>query len=268
MMQFMKGTGWCMLLLTGWLLLPQQAKAITIEMVSIPGGSFTMGSSNLDDDEGPVHTVRIGAFRMSKYEITQSQWQSVTGDNPGQFKGDDLPVETVSWDDVQAFIRKLNQQTGQHFRLPSESEWEYASKAGSTTNYPWGNAASHEYANYGKDKCCDGHVSGKDQWVNTAPVGSFQPNAFGLHDMHGNVWEWVQDCWNISYDGSPVDGSAWLSGICGSARILRGGSWGNIPRDVRSANRHRGSASYRSNDIGFRLAQDDMAPPVHNEHGH
>jgi len=234
-----------------------------IEMVSIPSGSFMMGSNDGDDDEKPVHSVHINSFRMGKYEVTQSQWQSVMGSNPSGFKGDNRPVEQVSWDDIKVFIRKLNSQTGQHFRLPSEAEWEYAARAGSTTKYSFGNSES-ELCRYGNvadmaakrvesgwtvADCDDGYAK------TTAPVGSFQPNRFGLYDMHGNVWEWAQDCYHDSYNGAPTNGVAWESGSCGK-RVLRGGSWVNRPDYLRSASRFRFTADFRNYSFGFRLVQD------------
>jgi formylglycine-generating enzyme required for sulfatase activity len=178
------------------------------------------------------------------------------GSNPSTFTscGSECPVEEVSWDDIQGFIQKLNAKTGQKYRLPSESEWEYAARGGTTTEYPWGNNASHDYANYGTDDCCEGKAEGRDQWVNTAPVGKFPANGFGLHDMHGNVWEWTQDCYHDSYKGAPQDGSAWESDSC-AKRVLRGGGWLNRPASLRSAIRVRSSASDRSSNLGFRLVQ-------------
>ena len=151
------------------------------------------------------------------------------------------PVINVSWSDATEYVAWLSSQTGAESAC--EAEWEYAARAGSATKYTWGNEIGSNRANCGGDDCISGH---------SAPVGSFAPNAFGLHDMHGNVFEWVQDCLNASYAGAPVDGSAWLSGDC-SVRVLRGGSWLSNPRFLRAA-RLRNSAGYRSIFIGFRVA--------------
>jgi len=235
---------------------PKHNTVAGIEMVSIPGGSFQMGSnvqmgSNDYDSEKPVHSVHVNSFKMGKYEVTQSQWQSVMGSNWSGFKGDNRPVEVVSWNDIQTFIRKLNSQTGKHFRLPSEAEWEYAARAGSNTKYSWGDSVGSNRAN------CDGCGS---QWDNskTSPVGSFSPNRFGLYDMHGNVWEWVQDChyyYNSGYNGAPTNGSAWTSDSC-SDRVLRGGSWGDRPKFMRSAFRTWNDPGDRNSSFGFRLVLD------------
>jgi len=224
--------------------------SIQTEMVTIPSGSFMMGSNDEDSDEKPVHRVHINSFKMGKYEVTQPLWQAVMGKNPSRFKGENRPVENVSWNDIQTFIRKLNSQTGKHFRLPSEAEWEYAARAGSTTKYSWGDSAGHNLAN------CDGCGSQWDK-EKTAPVGSFSANKFGLYDMHGNVWEWVQDRWHDSYNGAPNDGSAWVSGS-ESYRVLRGGSWLTDPYALRLAVRYTFSLTTRVNGFGFRLVQDTI----------
>ena len=228
------------------------------EMVSIPGGTFQMGdlSGGGDSDEKPVHSVTVPAFEVGKYEVTFAQWDACVADGGcGGYTPDDegwgrgnRPVIHVSWDDIQLFIAWLNDRTGGNFRLPTEAEWEYAARAGSTTKYSWGDAIGVNRAN------CDGCGSRWDD-KQTAPVGSFASNDFGLYDMHGNVWEWVQDCWNDSYAGAPSDGSAWISGDC-SLRVCRGGSWYNKPAYLRSASRGRLSRSNRSITLGFRLAQD------------
>ena len=229
------------------------------EMVVIPAGSFMMGSppdpeqdpfSNAkpvkvgEDNEKPQHRVNIQSFAIGKYEVTQEQWFAVMGNNPSSNKGRTLPVENVSWNDAQLFVQKLSQKTGKKYRLPSEAEWEYAARGGSTTTYPWGNsdAELHVYA-----------------WFSaianaTNPVGLKKPNQFGLYDMMGNVWEWTQDCWNPGYSGAPTDGSAWTGGDC-SLRVLRGGSWSYVPRVLRTASRGRNSTAIRYVDLGFRVAR-------------
>ena len=265
------------------------------DMVSIPGGSFRMGdlSGEGGDSEKPVHSVTVSAFRLGKHEVTVGQFRrfveaagyrtdaernadgnagcrTYTGDgwdwtsgrswrNPGFSVGDEHPVVCVSWNDALAFVQWLREQTGKAFRLPTEAEWEYAARAGSSTEYHFGNSESQlcRYANhatsaedgYGNESCSDG--VGK----RTAVVGRYQPNSYGLYDMHGNVWEWAQDCWNDSYAGAPTDGSAWTLGDC-SLRVLRGGSWFVNPRFLRSAYRTRLTRSSRLYLLGFRLAQD------------
>ena len=232
------------------------------EMVVIPAGSFLMGSPASESDrfsnEGPQRRVTVVSFALGKTEVTQGQWKAVMGGDPSRFStcGDDCPVENVSWEDAQRLIEKLNAKTGQRYRLPSEAEWEYAARAGTLTAYWWGPLASHEYANYGKDQCCDGVAEGRDQWENLAPVGQFAPNAFGLHDMHGNVWEWVQDCYDDkAYGGkAPSDGGPYEVVGC-SSRVLRGGSWYIYPQYLRSAYRNWNAPGLRNNNIGFRLAR-------------
>jgi formylglycine-generating enzyme required for sulfatase activity len=194
---------------------------------------------------------------MGKFEVTQGQWQAVMGRNPSSFSscGMNCPVENVSWHDAQEFVRRLNQRTGQTYRLPSEAEWEYAARAGSTTAYPWGERASRDHANYGADTCCSGLAEGRDRWEQTAPVGQFLANAFGLHDMHGNVCEWVQDVWHDTYAGAPSDGSAWMSGGDPLRRVLRDGSWYDAPQGLRSANRIWITPAIRFDFTGFRIAR-------------
>ena len=228
------------------------------EMVDIPGGVFRMGdlSSEGDDDARPVHSVTVSAFRLGKHEVTFAQWDACvadggcdgyTPDDEGWGRGN-RPVINLSWDDVQGFIDWLNSKTGENFRLPTEAEWEYAARAGSATLYSWGNSIGHNRAN------CDGCGSRWDD-DRTAPVGSFSANPWGLHDMHGNVWEWVRDCWNDSYVGAPSDGRAWISGDC-TRRVLRGGSWYVYPERLHSSSRTSNTRLSRNAYRGFRLAQD------------
>ena len=231
------------------------------QMVYIPTGAFRMGDiqGGGDSDEKPVHRVSVKAFLMSATEVTFDQWdacvaaggcddsgpRSAGGDN-GWGRGT-RPVIEVSWEDAQQYVKWISAKTGKQYRLPTEAEWEYAARAGSETKYSWGNSIGNNKAN------CDGCGSRWDD-SKTAPVASFTANAFGLYDMHGNVWEWTQDCWNGSYKGAPGDGSAWLSGECGQ-RVLRGGSWSNFPNDLRSAYRNYSTTGFRISYIGFRLAR-------------
>lgn len=242
------------------------------EMVVIPAGSFMMGSNELPE-ETPIHPVSIRSFALGKYEVTQGQWRAVMGNNPSKFSncGDNCPVEQVSWNDAHQFIQRLNQKTGKNYYLPSEAEWEYAARAGSTTRYWWGDMARREYANYGKDKCCGGYAEGQDRWVNTAPVGQFPVNPFGLHDMHGNVSELVEDRFNNNYVGAPSDGSAWMTGNAPErGRISRGGDWDLDVDRLRSSQRYSSIAvdeswaaieyvnrdtSSQGSSTGFRLAR-------------
>jgi formylglycine-generating enzyme required for sulfatase activity/serine/threonine protein kinase len=237
-------------------------------MVVVPAGRFNMGSppdeKDRDADEGPVHEVSIARpFAVGKFELTFAEWEACAADggctsnrSPSDqgWGRDKRPVINVSWDDAKEYVAWLKRKTGKDYRLLTEAEWEYAARAGTRTRYSWGNDASHEFANYGSDTCCSGLAQGRDQWVNTAPVGQFAANAFGLHDLHGNVWEWVEDCYIDNYYGGPNDGSARTTGNC-SRRVLRGGSWVINPQYLRSAYRDRGTSDNRLNNFGFRLAR-------------
>lgn len=259
-------------------------------MVAVPAGKFTMGSPVSEpgrfDAEGPQHVVSLRAFALGKYDVTVAEFLTflrATGyqpapcdpilglswNSPGRGLAyppgqSDLPREPatcLSWNDAQAYIAWLNAKVRElpsaaksrsgPYRLPSEAEWEYAARAGTTTARWWGGAIGSGEAN------CNGCGSRWDGEM-IAPVGSFGPNAFGLYDMLGNVWQWVEDCWNESYVGAPTNGSAWLSGDC-SKRVMRGGSWSNVPEFVRSATRSRGDAAGGGFDYssyaGFRLAR-------------
>ena len=235
------------------------------EMVLIPGGEFEMGSisekdSEADSDEQPSHRVEIKPFYLGKYEVTFAEYMAFANATNRQTPDDndlgrDLrPVINVSWEEAVAYVEWLSQQTGKHYRLPTEAEWEYAARAGSATKYSWGDDIREDNKIWAN---CDGSGS---KWggKQTAPVGSFAANAFGLYDMAGNVWEWTQDCWHDDYRNAPSDGSAWLESGQGNCaqRVIRGGSWSSTPRLLRSANRVRYSPCERSFDLGFRLAQD------------
>ena len=238
--------------------------SIGMEFVLIPAGEFNMGSPSGEEDrdfnEGPLHTVNIEkAYYLGKYEVTWKQWREVMGTNPLNFKGDNLPVERVSWNDTQEFIKKLNEKEGSDkYRLPSEAEWEYAARAGTSTRYSFGESASRlgEYAWY-RDNSDEGI---------THPVGQKKPNSWGLYDMHGNVREWVQDLYHENYNGAPTDGSAWDYGAVSSwwfgrgsrsgRWVSRGGSWNDLAMNCRSADRSDYDPSGRYGVRGFRLLKE------------
>jgi formylglycine-generating enzyme required for sulfatase activity len=228
------------------------------KMVVVPAGSFAMGSpateKGRNTNEGPQHSVTIAKpFAVSKFEVTFADWDacvSVGGCpqvNDSGFGRGTRPVINVSWDDAQQYAAWFSEMTGQTYRLLTEAEWEYATRAGSTTAYFWGDEIGKGNAN------CSGCGS---QWDDrqTSPVESFKPNAFGLHDMAGNVWQWVQDCYHDDYNGAPTDGSAWTSGDC-NRRVVRAGSWFFKPQDLRSANRNRNATGARNYHFGFRLGR-------------
>jgi len=225
------------------------------EMMVIPAGSFQMGSNDGDSDEKPVHRVSIPeVFAIGKYEVTWNNYQPCidagvcSSDGDAGFGKGNRPVIKVSWEDAQTYATWLSKKTGKQYRLPNEAEWEYAARAGSTTKYSWGDSINCSQARYGyySDDC------GKQE--STDPVGLFKANSFGLYDMHGNVLEWTQDCWNDSYNDAPSTNKAWELGDC-AKRVLRGGSWDGGPNNLRSADRVRYTASGRDVVVGFRLVQ-------------
>jgi len=280
-------------------------------MVVIPAGSFMMGSPPNEpggsDIERPQHRVTVQQFAAGKFDVTRGQWaefvsstkretpagcsysgfpkekeNSASWQNLGFAQDDNHPVVCVTWEDSQDYLHWLSHRTGRKYRLLTEAEWEYAARANTTTAYPWGQTASHEYANYGPDKGFgQGLATGRDRWVYTSPVGSFPPNPFGLYDMNGNVLQWVQDCLAESYTGVLSNGSAYeadvelklsgdladLSGRSCWYRIARGGDWGDPPEEIRSAFRNFGPTEQapekirnlfgysRSAGGGFRVAR-------------
>ena len=247
---------------------------VELEMVQIPAGKFLMGSlkseEGHDSREGPQHEVTVSAFSMGKFEVTQAQYQAVMGNNPSKFKGEQRPVEQVSWDNAQVFCKKLSEKVGREYRLPSEAEWEYACRAGTTTPFHFGETISTDLANYrgqyvkykGKTfpgKYGQGKLGGFRK--QTTEVGSFPPNAFGVYDMHGTVWEWCSDRWHDNYRGAPTDGSAWGAGLTSKKLYaLRGGSWISLPRNCRSAYRLSRSPSVRDDYIGIGFRVSCVAP--------
>ncbi|MCE8423946.1 MAG: formylglycine-generating enzyme family protein [Candidatus Methanoperedens sp.] len=223
--------------------------SIGMEFVLIPAGEFDMGSASNDVDrkpnEEPVHRVKLSsALYFGKYEVTQKQWYDVMGTSPSNYSGNDLPVEQVSWNDAQEFIKKLNEKEGiNKYKLPSEAEWEYAARAGTKTRYSFGDS----YSNLGDYAWYNDNSNSK-----THQVGRNKPNEWGLYDMHGNVWEWVQDKWHDDYNGAPNDASSWERGD-GLIRVGRGGGWSGSAGDCRSAARFDGEPDYRDYALGFRI---------------
>ncbi|MEG4628522.1 bifunctional serine/threonine-protein kinase/formylglycine-generating enzyme family protein [Microcoleus sp. AR_TQ3_B6] len=232
-----------------------------LDIVAIPGGRFVMGSPNTEaerrDNETPQRTVNISPFFMGKYPVTQAQYQALMGNNPSHFKGffksKQLPVEQVTWDDAVEFCRKLSQKTGKTYRLPSEAEWEYACRAGTTTPFYFGKTITPDLVNYDGNYPYGAAPKGLYR-KQTTDVGSFGPNPFGLYDMHGNVWEWCSDRWHDNYYGAPTDGSSWETGGGSEYRVLRGGSWRNNAVYCRGADLCYRSADSRGRDRGFRVA--------------
>ena len=231
-----------------------------LDMVAIPGGRFVMGSPHTEvgrsDSEGPQRTVNISPFFMGKYPVTQAQYQAVMGNNPSHFKGflksKQLPVEQVTWNAAVEFCRKLSQKTGKIYRLPSEAEWEYASRAGTTTPFYFGDTITPDLVNYDGNYPYGAAPKGFYR-KQTTDVGSFPPNPFGLYDIHGNVWEWCSDKWHGNYNGAPTDGSSWETGTDNN-RVLRAGAWNCNTVYCRSAYRGRNWAVHRSRHLGFRVA--------------
>jgi formylglycine-generating enzyme required for sulfatase activity len=230
-----------------------------MQFVRIPGGCFMMGSPEDEpgrggrgEGEGPLHEVCVDGFWMGKYEVTQAQWQQIMGENPSYHTEEKVgmdpanhPVDTISWDAVQEFILKLNEEAGANvFRLPSEAEWEYACRAGAQTAYSFGDDVKKlgEYAWFGENSLGKSH-----------PVGQLKPNAYGLYDIHGNVYEWTADPWHPNYDGAPSDGRVWETERESSVRMMRSSSWKHPRGEQRCAYRRATSQGSYHQTIGFRL---------------
>jgi len=279
-----RNTAWGMLLLTLLAGVAQSADlkpgsefkdcAACPPMIVVPSGQFVMGSPASEtgraDNEGPQHTVVIArAFAIGKYEISFDDWEQCVTDrrcaaaNDSGFGRGKRPVINVSNEHAQGYVAWLSEKTKQKYRLPSEAEWEYAARAGTETVHYWGQSpdVACTYANVfnrsTREKYKDADRKAfrcDDGFVETAPVGSLKPNKFGLYDMLGNVWEWVEDCWNGSYAGAPADGGAWKAGDC-SKRVLRGGGWYYGPNNLRAAKRLKSEPQRQGNDVGFRVAR-------------
>jgi formylglycine-generating enzyme required for sulfatase activity len=252
---------------------------VSIDMVYIPGGTFLMGAPDNEEGrephEGPQHSVTVPDFFMGKYPVTQAQWRAVAdrtqsikrdlNPSPSHFKGDDLPVENVIWLEAEEFCLRLSKLSDRNYQLPSEVQWEYACRGGTTTPFHSGNTTSSDIANYRAQDWKIGVTTypGKyDQGAlgefreKTTPVGLLKlANPFGLYDMHGNVWEWCLDHWHDDYQTAPTDGSAWIDAETSerALKVLRGGSWYISPKNCRSASRGGSFSDERSTDLGFRL---------------
>ena len=238
-----------------------------LTLMLIPASEFLMGAPKDEPegykDEKPQHLVKVPQFLMGRYPITQAQWHVVCGypqierelnSDPSEFKGDNRPVENVSWDDAQEFCKRLSAQTGKEYRLPSEAQWEYGCRAGTKTRFHFGEIITAEIANYSGTEIYNNGPK-REYRQQTMEVGMFPANEWGLHDMHGNVWEWCEDDWHSNYEGAPNDGSAWVETDRESTRgLLRGGAWKDVtPVHCRSACRHSNSRDRHNNCIGFRV---------------
>jgi hypothetical protein len=206
------------------------------------------------DNESPQHQVTVPSFFMGKYPVTQAQYQAIMATNPSRFKGSNHPVQGVSWNNAVAFCEKLSQRVGKNYRLPSEAEWEYACRAGTTTPFHFGETITTDLANYNGNYTYGGGIKGIYR-KETTEVGSFGvANNFGLYDMHGNLWDWCQDNWHSNYEGAPTDGTAWLDIEKNTnQRLLRGGSWYYLPGNCRSAYRRSYNLDFHDDHLGFRV---------------
>ena len=245
--------------------------AIPLQMLLIPGGSFLMGSPEDEPErsnrEGPQHEVAVPEFFMGRYPVTQAQWRAVAAmpeveqemeTDPSAFKGADRPVERVNWYDAVEFCARLSAYTGRPYRLPSEAEWGYACRAGTTTPFYYGETLTADVANYVATATYNNGPQGKYQQETTLVDNFGIANTYGLCDMHGNVWEWCQDIEHDNYERAPTDGSAWITDGDDSSRILRGSSWLNNPEYCRSAHRISNPPSNSYSSFGFRVVS---APP-------
>ncbi|WP_013323743.1 formylglycine-generating enzyme family protein [Gloeothece verrucosa] len=245
------------------------SQGIALEMIVIPSGTFLMGAaegekSSYTDSDKPQHSVSVNSFYIGKYPITQAQWRVIASlpkierdlnPDPSHFKGDDLPVERVSWYEAQEFCARLTQYSGKKYQLPSEAQWEYACRGGTTTPFYFGPTITGQVANYLASEGPYAVEATGEFRKSTTRVGSFPPNNFGLYDLHGGVYEWCADPWHKNYDGAPTDDSVWLSDNAkdNRYRILRGGGWATEARQCRSAQRTRFGPDNKYSTIGFRV---------------
>lgn len=248
------------------------APGINLELIWIPGGSFLMGAApdevGHSPDERPQHSVKVSAFWMGQFLVTQAQWRAIADcplihdelePIPACYQGANHPVEQVSWFEAIEFCKRLAIKTGHSYRLPSEAEWEYACRAGTSTPFHFGDVLNRSVANYNRQA-----RSRKIQklWKQTTPVGSFgSANAFGLYDMHGNVYEWCADHWHVNYYGAPTNGTAWIWDGDSTRRVIRGGSWNDGAANCRSAFRAPDDAEDGHDDLGLRVVCQDVDNP-------
>jgi len=223
----------------------ETTSGLNLQMVWVDGGTFKMGGKGYGDEK-PVHEVTLDGFWLSKYQVTQAQYEAIMGKNPARFKGPNKPVECVSWNDAKEYCRRLSEETGGRFVLPSETQWEFACRGGSELEYCFGDKEEEleDYAWYGNNSNDETHS-----------VGLRKPNAWGLYDMHGNVWEWCEDDWHDNYEKAPGDGKPWVDEPRGNRRVLRGGSWYYFSFFCRSAYRFNNAPDITNFNFGFRLAR-------------
>jgi len=243
---------------------------VSLEMALIPAGVFGMGTLGFSEyaEERPQHSVRISSFLMSKFPITQEQWHAIMNwEPPYRCKGPKRPVDRVSWKHAVEFCKRLSKRIGQVYRLPTEAEWEYACRAGTSTPFHYGETLTTDLANYVGEHIYQLEPKGIYRHGST-DAGSFPPNAFGLYDMHGNVWEWCADQWHDNYVGAPTDGSVWENGNRVEERVLRGGSWHEPPANCRSATRLKMNEDEAEDFFGFRVALTslDKHQPMDRDH--
>jgi formylglycine-generating enzyme required for sulfatase activity len=250
-------------------ILSENINGIILDLAVIPAGTFLMGSPSNElqryESQEPQHTVNIASFLIGQYAVTQAQWRAVAGlpkcridlkSDPSYFTGDNnLPVEQVNWFEAVEFCDRLSQFTGRTHRLPSEAEWEYACRAATTTPFYFGETITSDLVNYNDYNGNYTYGSGPKGIYRekTTVVGSFLPNTFGLYDMHGNLWEWCADPWHKNYNSAPTDGSVWESGGDTQLRVIRGGSWYEVPGNCRGAYRGRNVPDSRNRSHGFRV---------------
>ena len=228
---------------------------ISLDLMLIPGGTFMMGDGRHHPDEQPIHQVTVPSFYIGKYAITQAQYRSVLGDNLDVGVGADYPIDQINWHDALAFCSKLSQQTGREYMLPTESQWEYACRAHTATNFHYGDTITPDLVNYNGEYPYQGAPIGQNR-AQATPVGTFPPNRFGLYDMHGNVWEWCLDPYQPNYQTAPSDGSAVADSsslASNSKRVMRGGAWDYVAKGCRSAVRCSLDPDLRLAGCGFRV---------------